>query len=100
MHELVGSDHSMTHVVVGSCQGETRTTGHTGISSAEEGWTVASDNETYFVAALTCNVLQQFALIVVSYLLPVSSTCSISSAGKAIPSASNNSWDDADVHTH
>jgi hypothetical protein len=25
MHEFFGSDHSMTHVVVGSCQGETRT---------------------------------------------------------------------------
>jgi hypothetical protein len=59
MHELVGSDHSMTHVVVGSCQGETRTSEHIGISPAEEGWTVAIDDETYLVAALTCNVLQQ-----------------------------------------
>jgi hypothetical protein len=57
MHELVGSDYSMTHVVVGSCQGETRTSEHIGISPAEEGWTVANDNETYIVAALTCNVL-------------------------------------------
>jgi hypothetical protein len=53
MHELVGSDHSMTHVVVGSCQGETRTSEHIGIGPAEEGWTVANDNETYLVAALT-----------------------------------------------
>jgi hypothetical protein len=58
MHELVGSDHSMTHVVVGSCQGETRTSEHMGISPAEAGWTVANDNKTYLVAALTGNVLQ------------------------------------------
>jgi hypothetical protein len=59
MHELVGSDHSMTHVVVGSCQGETRTSEQIGFSPAEECWTVANDNETYLVAALTCNALQQ-----------------------------------------
>jgi hypothetical protein len=59
MHELVGSDHSMTHVVAGSCKGETRTSEHTGISPAEDGWIVANDNETYLVAALTRNVLQQ-----------------------------------------
>jgi hypothetical protein len=59
MHELVGLGHSMTHVMVGSCRGETRTSEHIGISPAEEGWTVAYDNETYFVAALTCIVLQQ-----------------------------------------
>jgi hypothetical protein len=58
MHELVGSDHNMTHVVVGSCQGEIRTSEHIGISPAEEGLTVADDNETNLVAALTCNVLQ------------------------------------------
>jgi hypothetical protein len=58
MHELVGSDHSVTHVVVGSCQGETRMSEHVGISPAEEGWAVANDNETYLVAALICNVLQ------------------------------------------
>jgi hypothetical protein len=56
---LVGLDHSMTHVVVGSCQGEIRTSELIGISPAEEGWTVANDNEMYLVAALTCNVLQQ-----------------------------------------
>jgi hypothetical protein len=28
-------------------------------ASAEEGWTVAKHNETYRVAALTCNVLQR-----------------------------------------
>jgi hypothetical protein len=55
---LVGLDHSMTHVVVGSCQGEIRTSELIGISPAEEGWTVANDNEMYLVAALTCNVLQ------------------------------------------
>jgi hypothetical protein len=37
MHELVRSDHSMTHVVVGSCQGKTRTSEHIGISPAKEG---------------------------------------------------------------
>jgi hypothetical protein len=59
MHELVGSDHSMTHVVVDSCQGETRTSEHIGISPAVEVWTVANDNATYLVAALTCHVLLQ-----------------------------------------
>jgi hypothetical protein len=59
MHELVGSDHRMTHVVVGSCQGETRTSGNIGISPAEEGWAVAYDDEMYLVAALTYNVLEQ-----------------------------------------
>jgi hypothetical protein len=58
MHELIGLDHSTTHEVVGSCQCETRSSGHIGISPAEEGWTVANDNEMYLVAALTCNVLQ------------------------------------------
>jgi hypothetical protein len=59
MHELVGSDHSMTHVVVGSCQEDTRTSEHIGISPAEEGWSVANDNETYLVVAPIWNVLQQ-----------------------------------------
>jgi hypothetical protein len=59
MHELVDLGHSMTRVVVGLCQDETRTSEHTGISPAKEGWTVANDNEMYLVAALTCNVLQQ-----------------------------------------
>jgi hypothetical protein len=87
MSELVwGLDHSMTHEVVGSCQGETRMPEHISISSlciialspvsgwrafssvslckdisispAEEGWTVANDNETCLVVALNCNVLQ------------------------------------------
>jgi hypothetical protein len=49
----------MTHEVVGSCQGETRMPEHTGLSPAEEGWTVANDNETCLVVALNCNVLQQ-----------------------------------------
>jgi hypothetical protein len=49
----------MTHEVVGSCQGETRIHEHIGISPAEEGWTVANDNETCLVVALNCNVLQQ-----------------------------------------
>jgi hypothetical protein len=49
----------MTHQVVGSCQGETRMIEHIGISPAEEGWTVANDNETCLVVALNCNVLQQ-----------------------------------------
>jgi hypothetical protein len=40
------------------CRDETRTSEHIGISPAEEGWTVANDNERYLVAALTCNVLQ------------------------------------------
>jgi hypothetical protein len=35
------------------------TSEHIGISPAEEGWTIANDNETYLVTALTCNVLQQ-----------------------------------------
>jgi hypothetical protein len=59
MHELVDLGHSMTHAVVGSCRDETRRSEHIGISPAEEGWTVANDNEMYLVAALTCNVLQQ-----------------------------------------
>jgi hypothetical protein len=61
MHELVDLGHSMTHVVVGLCRDETRTSEHIGVSPAEEGWTVANDNEMYLVAALTCNVLQQTA---------------------------------------
>jgi hypothetical protein len=48
----------MTHEVVGSCQGETRMSEHMGISPAEEGWTVANNNETCLVVALNCNVLQ------------------------------------------
>jgi hypothetical protein len=66
MHELVDLGHSMTHAAVGLCRDETRTSEHIGISPAEEGWTVANDNERYLVAALTCNVLQhnqQFTLI-------------------------------------
>jgi hypothetical protein len=47
----------MTHEVVGSGQGETRMPEHIGISPAEEGWTVANDNETCLVVALNCNVL-------------------------------------------
>jgi hypothetical protein len=43
MHVLVGLGHSMTHAVVGLCQGETRTCDQKGISPAEEGWTVADD---------------------------------------------------------
>jgi hypothetical protein len=58
MHEFVGLGHSMTHAVAGSCPDETRTSEHIGISPAEEGWTVAKDDEMYPVAALTCNVLQ------------------------------------------
>jgi hypothetical protein len=58
MHELVGLGHSMTHAVVGLCRDETRTSQHIGINPAEEGWTVANENEMYLVAALTCNVLQ------------------------------------------
>jgi hypothetical protein len=50
---------TVTHAVVGLCRDETRTSEHIGISPAEEGWTVAHDNEMYLVAALTCNVLQQ-----------------------------------------
>jgi hypothetical protein len=38
---------------------------HIGISPAEEGWTVADNNEMYLVAALTCNVLQQIVLVLV-----------------------------------
>jgi hypothetical protein len=57
MHELVGLGHSVTRAVVDSYRGETRASEHIGISPAEEGWTVANDNET-LVAALTCNVLQ------------------------------------------
>jgi hypothetical protein len=48
----------MTHAVVGLCRDETRTSQHIGINPAEEGWTVANENEMYLVAALTCNVLQ------------------------------------------
>jgi hypothetical protein len=59
MHELVDLGHSMTHMVVGLCQDETRTSEHIGISPAEEGWSIANDIEMYPVAALTCNVLQQ-----------------------------------------
>jgi hypothetical protein len=44
------------------CRDETRTSEHIGISPAEEGWTVANDNERYLVAALTCNVLQHRGL--------------------------------------
>jgi hypothetical protein len=58
MHELVGLGHSVTRAVVDSHHGEARTPKHVGISLAEEGWTIAHDNET-LVAALTCNVLQQ-----------------------------------------
>jgi hypothetical protein len=65
MYELVGSDHSMTHVVVDSCQRETTTSEHIGISPAEEGWTVADNNETYLVAALTCNVLQHSSVLTI-----------------------------------
>jgi hypothetical protein len=59
MHELVDLGHSMTHAAVGLCRDETRTSEHTGISPAEEGWAAANDNEMYLVAALTCNILQQ-----------------------------------------
>jgi hypothetical protein len=59
MHELVDLGHSMTHAAIGLCRDPTRTSEHIGISPAEEGWTVANDNEMYLVAALTCNVLQQ-----------------------------------------
>jgi hypothetical protein len=52
-------DHSTTHEVVGACQGEQRMSEHIGISPAEEGWTVANDNETCLVLALNCNVLEQ-----------------------------------------
>jgi hypothetical protein len=62
MHELVDLGHSMTHAAVGLCRDETRTSEHVGISPAEEGWTVANDNEMNLVAALTCNVLQQPAV--------------------------------------
>jgi hypothetical protein len=57
MHEWVALSHSVTRAVVDSYH-ETRTSEHTGISPAEEGWTVANDNET-LVAALICGVLQQ-----------------------------------------
>jgi hypothetical protein len=46
------------------CRDETRTSEHIGISPAEEGWTVANDNERYLVAALTCNVLQHLLPLV------------------------------------
>jgi hypothetical protein len=59
MHELVDLGHSMARVVVGLCHDETRMSEQIGISPAEEGWTVASHNEMYLVAALTCNALQQ-----------------------------------------
>jgi hypothetical protein len=55
--QQVGLGHSVTRAVVDSYHGETRASEHTGISPAEEGWTVANDNET-LVAALTCNVHQ------------------------------------------
>jgi hypothetical protein len=58
MYEFVDLGHSMAHAEVGLCRYETRTSEHIGISPAEEGWTVANDNEMYRVAALTCNVLQ------------------------------------------
>jgi hypothetical protein len=58
MHELVDLGHSMTQAAVGLCRDETRTSEHIGISPAEEGCTVANDNETFLVAALTCKVLQ------------------------------------------
>jgi hypothetical protein len=61
MPELVDLGHSMTHAV-GLCRDETRTSEHIGISPAEEGRTVANDNERYLVAALTCNVLQHSKL--------------------------------------
>jgi hypothetical protein len=51
----------MTHEVVGSCQGDTRIHEYIGISPAEEGWTVANDNETCLVVALNCHVLQHCA---------------------------------------
>jgi hypothetical protein len=60
MHELVDLGHIMMHAVVGLCRDETRTSEHIDISPAAEGWTVANDNEMYLVAALTCNVLQQY----------------------------------------
>jgi hypothetical protein len=59
MNELVGLGHSMTHAVVGSYRVETRTSEYIGGSPAEEGWTVANDNEMYLVVALTCNSLQR-----------------------------------------
>jgi hypothetical protein len=36
---------------------------HIGISPAEEGWTVANDNETCLVVALNCYVRQQPLLV-------------------------------------
>jgi hypothetical protein len=54
----------MTHEVVDSCQGETRMPDYIDISPAEEGWTVAYDNETFLVVALNCNVLQHFEHLV------------------------------------
>jgi hypothetical protein len=59
MHELVDLGQSMTHAAVGPCRDETRSSEHIGISTAEEGWTVANGTEMYLVAALSCNVLQQ-----------------------------------------
>jgi hypothetical protein len=58
MHGLVDLGHSMTHAVLGLCRAETSTSEHMGIIPAEEGWTVAHDNEMYLVSALMCNVLQ------------------------------------------
>jgi hypothetical protein len=54
MHACMRVDwgHSTTHAVVALCSDETRTPEHIGIRSAEEGWTVATDNEMYLVAAL------------------------------------------------
>jgi hypothetical protein len=63
MHELVDLGHSMTHEAAGLCRDEPKTSEHIGISPAEEGWTVANDNEMYLVAALTCNVLQQHLVV-------------------------------------
>jgi hypothetical protein len=57
MHELIGLGHSVMRAMVESYDGETRTSEHVDISPAEEGCTVANDNET-LVTALTCNVLQ------------------------------------------
>jgi hypothetical protein len=59
MDELVDLGQSMAHAVVGLCRDETRMSAHIGISPAEEGRTVANDNEMYLVAARASNVLQQ-----------------------------------------
>jgi hypothetical protein len=51
---------------------------HTSISPAEQGWTVANDNETCLVIALNCNVLQQLCLNPVPALLQVANCpCSV-----------------------